>query len=117
MGIARFATAGLVLTALLVEPGKSYASDGNDELLQCKKKISGRGFPNLIESLAGLNAVKVWSETAREKHGAKFAMWHNAGNASLKCNKMEKSGYVVCAAIGKPCLSQGAADDAKQAEN
>lgn len=117
MRFAHFATAGLVLAALLVEPGTTYASDGKDELLQCKKKIAGRGFPNLIETLAGLNAVKVWSETAREKHGADFAMWHNAGGASLKCNKIEKSGYVVCAAIGKPCLAKGIADAVKQTKH
>lgn len=117
MGIAHFATAGLVLAALLVEPGRSYASDGKDEVLQCKKKIAGRGFPNLIESLASLNAVKVWSETAREKHGANFAMWHNAGSPSLKCQKIEKSGYVVCAAVGKPCLGKGTTEPAKQAKH
>ncbi len=70
----------------------------------CHKRIRIRGRPHRISAVASLSAVRFWSQQAM-KHGDTYGMWHNAVGSSVKCERLPRSDYYVCFAIGKPCRS------------
>ena len=103
---------GLFVTALCLlcfsGPNVGSASEkqgANGEAQQapaCHKKISIKGRPHRISSVASLSAVRMWSQTAM-KHGDSYSMWHNAKAAKVSCEKLPRSDYFACYAEGKPC--------------
>lgn len=107
----------VILAALLVAPGahilaaasakseknKAQTPDKNG----CYKTVSMKGRPHRISAVAGLSAVRLWSEAAK-KHGEEYAMWHNATGTGIKCNKLSRSDFFSCLASGKPCSSHAA---------
>ncbi len=84
---------------LLAGPTPGFAEDKK----ACGKQIAVKGFPHTFKSVASLSAVRAWSQTAEERDGADYAMWHNASRQELKCNFIEKSKYIMCFAKGYPC--------------
>lgn len=94
---AQIAAAGALIAAFAAQP----AAAGEPP---CGEELAVRGFPHRNQAIADLSALRKWSRTAREKHGDMFAMWHNAGNAKLRCGPVEEGArHRVCIAIGKPC--------------
>jgi hypothetical protein len=74
----------------------------------CHRRVVAKGFPNKIETVASLSAMRIWSETAKDRHGSDYAMWHNAGGRSLRCSAVQNSKYIMCVAIGRPCKMHAA---------
>lgn len=94
----------LLITLLAAPNGSALASDKE---ARCLKSLTTSGRPHRIETIAQLNAVRVWSEMAASK-GAAYSMWHNARGAQISCDKMERSAFIRCTAKAKPCLGMGA---------
>jgi hypothetical protein len=88
------------MTILFAAPAPVLASE---EDKMCEKALGAKGFPSKISSVASLNAIQVWADTVQEKYGPDYSMWHNAGKASLKCEKLKKSAFTACFAKGQPC--------------
>jgi len=98
VGIAAFTVSSLADVSLASTKTKNPVP-GEDG---CYKKIGIKGRPHKLNTVASLSAVRLWSEAAN-KHGPKYAMWHNAANSSIKCQKLPRSEYFSCFASGKPC--------------
>lgn len=104
------AAAGAILAAWVVHPAAGDES-------RCREQVAVRGFPHRNQAIADLSALRQWSQAAEEKHGYAFAMWHNAGGATLRCGPVEEGArHYVCIAIGRPCkasvsLPPAAAED------
>jgi len=98
--------AGLVLCASLpvnnAYAAKAKAAQSTPGEDGCYKKIGIKGRPHKLNTIASLSAVRQWSQAAT-KHGETFAMWHNASNGTIKCEKLPRSDYYSCFASGKPC--------------
>ncbi len=75
-----------------------------DETSSCLKKLSIIGFPHRLRTVAELNAVRAWTIQSEKKKGAEYALWHNARNNQLSCDKLERSSFYRCTASAKPCL-------------
>ena len=96
----------IVLVAFCAASGPAGAADVDDT---CRKRLVTKGFPNRIQKVAGLTAIRIWSETAKATHGADFSMWHNADGSFLKCGLSGRSkDYYSCVASGRPCLASTA---------
>ena len=94
---------GIAFAAFCAASGPVQAADDDQN---CRKRLVAKGFPSRIETIAGLSAVRAWSETAKATHGASFGMWHNAESSMLKCTPVKESdGYYSCLAMGRPCLA------------
>lgn len=98
----------VVAMAVAAGLAPAHADDGQ---VTCERRVVAKGFPNRIETVASLSAVRIWSETAKDRHGPDYAMWHNAGGRSLRCSPVQSSNYIMCVAIGRPCRMH--ADKAK----
>lgn len=92
--------------AVATDAGPAHPADSGDGTRDCLKRIAVSGQPHRISSVAGLNAMRAWTQAAR-KHGEIYAMWHNAGGSSLKCARLGNSGYHKCTAAGAPCRASG----------
>ncbi len=103
----------ILVAASLFTPAS--AASGSKDKANCKKPIAAKGIPNLMESVAGLSALRMWSQTAETKHGAGYSMWHNAGGQAVKCERKGNSDFHVCVATGKPCQATTPDKTAKQA--
>ena len=68
----------------------------------CQKGIKRSGLPSKLSTVAGLSAIRLWTQAAM-KHGDNYSMWHNAQSSGVKCEKLENSDYYRCIASGKPC--------------
>ncbi|MEM8744836.1 MAG: hypothetical protein AAGF14_09405 [Pseudomonadota bacterium] len=107
---------GFLLAALFIlcvaGPGAGSASEKQgaaDEAKKtpvCHKKISIKGRPHRISSVASLSAIRMWSQMAM-KHGDSYSMWHNAKSTKVSCEKLPRSDYFACYAEGKPCQNSG----------
>ena len=97
----RNALAAAMLAAAIAVAAHQPAAQADESA--CERRIVAKGFPNKIEAVAGMSAVKLWIEMVRAEHGSDYAMWHNAGSASLRCNLMKDSEYRMCVAMGRPC--------------
>ncbi|MEC9369101.1 MAG: hypothetical protein VX871_10480 [Pseudomonadota bacterium] len=90
----------LVISVVFCSTGAFAEQDPVQDL--CGKKVSALGNPQHIESIASLQAVELWIEQAKAQ-GDNMAMWHNAHNASIRCEKMKHSEMYRCFASGRPC--------------
>lgn len=97
----RNALAAATLAAALAVAAHQPAAQADEP--GCKHRVVAKGFPNKTETVASMSAVKVWIQLVRAKHGSNYAMWHNAGSATLRCNLMKDSEYRMCVALGRPC--------------
>lgn len=91
------------------------SESGSEEAANlCHKGIKSVGLPNKLSAIAGLSAIRLWTQVAM-KHGENYSMWHNAQSAGVKCEKFKNSDYYKCVASGKPCravsLDQATADN------
>jgi hypothetical protein len=93
--------------AMAVATGLGPAQAGSGER-SCGRRVVAKGFPNKIKTVANLSALRIWSETVKDKHGADYAMWHNAKGSSIKCSPVQKSDYFMCIAMGRPCKMHAA---------
>ena len=101
-----------ILLSMLVGPGAAMAAEtlggpgteaqAGEETPTCQDKIGIKGRPHKISTVARLAAVSAWTEMAK-KHGADYAMWHNAKSSNIKCKKLPRSEFILCFATGKPC--------------
>jgi hypothetical protein len=83
----------------------AFAETENATKIACKKKVTVLGRPKLIESVAKLDALRVWHQAVTDEFDKDHAMWHNAKTRALKCNMVgKKRVYYKCAASGRPCL-------------
>lgn len=98
VGMTAFAVSSLTDAPPASAKTKPQAPDGDG----CYKKIGIKGRPHKLNTVASLSAVRQWSQAAN-KHGEQYAMWHNAANSSIKCEKLPRSDYYACFASGKPC--------------
>ncbi len=92
-------------TAMAVETKgakPAEAAPAGEAVAECQKKVSNKGRPHRISSVANLEAIRAWSQKAM-KYGEQYSMWHNAKSATIKCEKLPRSDYFVCFASGKPC--------------
>lgn len=100
-----------ILLAVFAGPRAGNAAEAQDAKsdaeapVQCYKKFGVKGRPHRISSVATLTAVRAWSEQAK-KHGKEYAMWNEAENGTIKCEKLKRSDYYVCFASGKPCRAK-----------
>lgn len=85
-----------------IEQPKPYSEDPSK---LCYKAINLNGLPHKLSTVAGLSAVRQWTQAAM-KYGEDYSMWHNAVSASIKCEKFPRSDYYMCFAKGKPCRSE-----------
>ena len=100
------AVLGLLMNPSLVQA----ASDQEDQQKQnadepaelCQKGIKRAGLPNRLSTVAGLSAIRRWTQAAM-KYGDTYSMWHNAQGSNVKCEKFDRSDYYKCVASGKPC--------------
>ena len=83
------------------ESEQPAASSGEPGQL-CHKGIKSTGLPNKLSAIAGLSAIRLWTQVAM-KHGENYSMWHNAKSAGVKWEKFKNSDYYKCVASGKPC--------------
>lgn len=97
------ACAAAALIALAAAPSPTQAADATGPQSQCQRRMMAKGFPNRIETVASLSAIRIWTQMAKDKHGAEFAMWHNADGKALKCSPVKNSDYIACFATGRPC--------------
>ena len=89
--------------ALAAAKEKDPASPDAEEMVElCHKGIKRVGTPSKMSVVAGLSAVRQWTQAAM-KHGDNYSMWHNAQSSGVKCEKFENSDYYKCIASGKPC--------------
>lgn len=77
-------------------------TDAGEAAELCQKGIKRSGTPSKLSTVAGLSAVRRWTQAAM-KHGDTYSMWHNAQSSGVKCEKFENSDYYKCIASGKPC--------------
>lgn len=70
----------------------------------CKAVLKERKI-ELSEAQARKAAIAAWSASAKQKHGAGFASWNNAGNKKMNCKLVTaaKRQQQLCVAIGRPC--------------
>ena len=90
------------MTAETLDSKPEASAPAGEENPECQKKVSNKGRPHKLTTVASLAAVSAWSQRAK-KYGEEYTMWHNAKNQSLKCEKQPRSDYYVCFASGKPC--------------
>lgn len=100
----RAALCAVALAAFALAASATGAKAADEPGCQ-KKKIIGIGRPNPIKAVAELSAVAVWVETAQAL-GDSYSMWHNASNAQVVCETLDRGTY-RCAAHAKPCLPRG----------
>ena len=111
------------MLGLLVVPDLAQAAakekdqtppDAEEVVELCHKGIKRTGTPSKLSVVAGLSAVRQWTQAAM-KFGDNYSMWHNAQSSGVKCEKFENSDYYKCVASGKPCraasLDQATADE------
>ena len=106
----------MVLLALIPVSTPASAADKSEEEARCERKVSGKGYPNLIKSIASLSALRSWSQRANNMHGADYSMWHNAEGQDMDCEQKANSDFYVCIASGKPCKAMTAKSPSKQAQ-
>lgn len=99
--------------AMAAGTGPAHPAGSGDGARECLKRIATPGRPHRIRSMANLNAARAWTRLAQE-HGEAYAMWHNAGGASMECEKLGGSDYYQCTAAGAPCRAGGAAQAASR---
>lgn len=90
---------------LLISPAV-FAQEGGGEP-DCKEKITRVGRPNMMQTVAGLSAVKAWAEAAKEI-GVDYMSWHKAKQPTVDCKKNDGSRYYICYASAKPCSDKKA---------
>lgn len=101
--MAKSVSALLILSVVLAGLAAPAAAQTDPEERACKKRHSGVGVPHRLKMIAQINAVRAWTEESF-KHGADYAMWHNAEGDSIKCEKLPGgSDYYRCVAAGRPC--------------
>lgn len=96
------ALAGITLLSGVV--GYAPTVEAKEKVSSCLKKLSIMGFPHRLRTVAELNAVRAWTIQSEKKKGAEYALWHNARNNQLSCDKLERSSFYRCTASAKPCL-------------
>ncbi len=108
----RMSTLKLLFLALIIQTlqpamanEKAPAEKGAKQEL-CKKTMKLKGAPNLMESVAHMRAIIIWSENVSKKYNGDYAQWHNAQNKSVKCKKSPGSAYYYCDLTATPCLSK-----------
>jgi len=85
------------------KPGLKAPANGDPKTHPtCHKTVSVKGRPHRINAVANLNAVRMWAQKAM-KHGQEYTMWHNAQGASVNCQKLPRSDYILCLASARPC--------------
>lgn len=95
-----------VITLLVGVAGNTPTVEAKEEASSCLKKLSIMGFPHRLKTVAQLNAVRAWTIQSEKKKGADYALWHNARNSQLSCDKLERSSFYRCTASAKPCLTR-----------
>ena len=95
------------------QDAKPVAAEAGEETPPCQKKVSIKGRPHKLNTVASIGAMRAWTQVAK-KYGEEYTMWHNAKNPSIKCEKLPRSDFFVCFATGKPCR---AATTSKKAGN
>lgn len=105
-----------MLAAAMNVAAAGHAARAADSEARCERKVVAKGFPNKVETVAGLSAVRLWVEAVKAKHGADYSMWHNAKAPALRCNlAQDDAEYITCVAIGLPCQMRIAAtEDAEE---
>ena len=95
----------LTCAAVLLLMTGPAASEDTSADMPCKGKLSAKGAPHRLKTIAQLNAVRAWVERSKT-HGDAYATWHNARGDSIKCDRPARSAYYSCTAAGRPCSTR-----------
>lgn len=91
------------LTPLIALVVLALAAPGAATAKTCKGTLKAKGRSN-TEASATKSAIALWSNNAKRKYGASYAIWSKADNANVNCvTTSKKSQKPLCIASGKPC--------------